>query len=155
MSTPKKLLHTSVSSGSGRSARIDFITEATSWQVNSSRFSGLSWFTRNLSSCCLDTLPVLRKIPSWHRSMVVETVSNLFDFNNIYEVNSLSSFWRNCIRTFICLMSSSVRTGVSGLLTFCDAQIDDAFFFGNSQFFFAFVRSVCSGSFLRKRIDKS
>lgn len=47
-------------------------------------------------------------------------------------------------------MRASVRTGVSGLFTFCDAQIDEAFFFGNSQFFFAFVRSACSGSFLSR-----
>lgn len=68
---------------------------------------------------------------------------------NKHEILLLSSFSRNCIRNNSCLISSSVRIGVSGLLTF-DVHIELAFFFGNSQFFFPFILSVCSGSFLFK-----
>jgi hypothetical protein len=64
---------------------------------------------------------------------------------------SLSSISRNLIKTFSCLMEFSVRSGASGLfMLFAAEQSVPAFFFGNSQFFFPFVFSHCSGSFLRK-----
>lgn len=47
-------------------------------------------------------------------------------------------------------MISMFRSGVSGLLLFCEVQIDDPFFLGKSQFFFPFVLSPGSGSFLEK-----
>lgn len=67
------------------------------------------------------------------------------------EGNSLSSFSRNVMRTFNCSMISIVSNGVSGLFIFWAEQIEDAFFFGNSQFFLVFALSLRSGSFLWKK----
>lgn len=70
-------------------------------------------------------------------------------------IHLLSSFSRNFINIFSCLIQSSVRRRfedtASGLFTlFAEELLVVAFFFGKSQFFLPFVFSDCSGSFLRK-----